>query len=167
MRFSRVFKYDKISIRRNTTTPFTTFITSVKVGNDPKKKTAKAKATTLAGQIDSKKREPVPGANDSEKNANSEKKQEALKKTVYVFGGLVIVGFLLAHGFSTFEGLRDVQQYKQLPGLIDAVIADRKEMLFADTVRSLILMLLSAGFLWFLLKKKFLLSIKQLLSKKK
>ena len=89
----------------------------------------------------------------SSKNSTAVK-QEALKKAVYIFGGLILVGFVLAHGFSTFEGLRDVQQYKQLPGLIDAVIADRKEMLFADTVRSLILMLLSAGFLWFLLKKK-------------
>lgn len=84
---------------------------------------------------------------------SSENKKEALKKAVYVFGGLIIVGFLLAHGFSTFEGIRD-GQYNQIPGLKDAVIADRKAMLFADTVRSLVLLLLSAGVLWMLLKNK-------------
>ncbi|MEE9407632.1 MAG: YfhO family protein [Polaribacter sp.] len=83
-----------------------------------------------------------------------EEKQNALKKAVYVFGGLIIAGFLLAHGFSTFEGLRDQQQYKQLPGLIDAVIADRKGMLLTDSLRSIVLLTLSAGLLWFLLKEK-------------
>ena len=84
---------------------------------------------------------------------SSDEKQEGLKKAVYVFGGLVIVGFLLAHGFSTFEGLRD-SQYDQLPGLIDSVIADRKSMLLMDSLRSLVLMLLSGGVLWMLLKDK-------------
>ena len=84
---------------------------------------------------------------------SSGEKQEGLKKAVYVFGGLVIVGFLLAHGFSTFEGLRD-SQYDQLPGLIDSVIADRKSMLLMDSLRSLVLMLLSGGVLWMLLKDK-------------
>ena len=84
---------------------------------------------------------------------SSDEKKEALKKAVYVFGGLIIVGFLLAHGFSTFEGIRD-GQYNQIPGLKDAVIADRKSMLFADTIRSLVLLLLSAGVLWMMLKNK-------------
>ncbi|MCL7763218.1 YfhO family protein [Polaribacter sp. Z014] len=84
---------------------------------------------------------------------SSDEKRDALKKAVYVFGGLIIVGFLLAHGFSTFEGLRDAQ-YKQLPGLTDAIISDRKSMLLTDTLRSLFLMILSAGVLWMLLKEK-------------
>ncbi|WP_442956807.1 YfhO family protein [Polaribacter sp. SA4-12] len=84
---------------------------------------------------------------------SSDEKQEGLKKAVYVFGGLIIVGFLLAHGFSTFEGLRDAQ-YEQLPGLTDAIIADRKSMLLMDSLRSLALMLLSGGVLWMLLKDK-------------
>nr|WP_036822274.1 YfhO family protein [Polaribacter sp. Hel1_85] len=82
-----------------------------------------------------------------------EEKQDALKKTMYVFGGLIIVGFLLAHGFATFEGTRD-SQYAQLPGLIDAIISDRKSMLLIDSLRSIILMLLSAGVLFMLLKNK-------------
>ncbi|WP_218599552.1 YfhO family protein [Polaribacter sp. NJDZ03] len=84
---------------------------------------------------------------------SSDEKLDGLKKAVYAFGGLIIVGFLLAHGFSTFEGIRDAQ-YKQLPGLADAIISDRKSMLFTDTLRSLFLMILSAGILWMLLKDK-------------
>ena len=81
-------------------------------------------------------------------------KQEALKKAVIIFGSLIAVGFVLAHMFSTFEGLRDEQQYGSLKGLVDAVITDRKSMLLSDTIRSLILTGLSAGVLWFLLKQK-------------
>ena len=84
---------------------------------------------------------------------SSDEKLDGLKKAVYAFGGLIIVGFLLAHGFSTFEGIRDAQ-YNQLPGLADAIISDRKSMLFTDTLRSLFLMILSAGVLWMLLKDK-------------
>ena len=85
---------------------------------------------------------------------NAREKQEALKKAVFIFGGLIILGFGLAHMFGTFEGLRDVQQYSEIPGFLDAVIADRKAMLFSDTIRSLVLVLISGGVLWFFLKGK-------------
>ena len=85
---------------------------------------------------------------------NKEEKQQALKNAVLTFGGLIIVGFSLAHLFGTFEGLRDAQQYSEIPGFLDAVIADRKEMLFSDTIRSLVLVLFSSGFLWLFLKDK-------------
>ena len=86
-------------------------------------------------------------------------KQEALKKALYVTGGLIFVGLLYASGFSTFEGLRDgqyvqMEQQYQLEGLLDAVIADRKALLYSDTFRSLVLIGLSFGVLWFYLKKK-------------
>jgi hypothetical protein len=85
---------------------------------------------------------------------NAEKiKRSSLEKAAFVFGGFIVLGFLLAHSFSTFEGLRDTN-YQDLPGLIDAVIADRKAMLFFDTLRSLALVLLSAGVLWLCLKNK-------------
>jgi hypothetical protein len=85
---------------------------------------------------------------------NAEKiKRKSLEKAVFAFGGCIVLGFLLAHSFSTFEGLRD-NNYQDLPGLIDAVIADRKAMLLFDTVRSLVLVLLSAVVLWFCLKNK-------------
>ena len=84
---------------------------------------------------------------------SDKKKLKALEKAVFTFGGLIIFGFILAHSFSTFQGIRDAN-YNDLPGLIDAVIADRKSMLFIDTLRSLILVILSGGVLWFFLKNK-------------
>lgn len=85
---------------------------------------------------------------------STDEKKNALKKAVYVFGGLIVVGFLAAHISSSFEGLRD-ENYKDLPGLIEAVISDRKAMLFSDSIRSIIFMLIAAGFLWFFLQNKF------------
>lgn len=81
------------------------------------------------------------------------KKRKSLEKAVYVFGGFIVFGFVLAQSFSTFEGLRD-NNYNELPGLIDAVIADRKAMLLMDTLRSLALTLVAAATLWFFLKNK-------------
>jgi uncharacterized membrane protein YfhO len=66
---------------------------------------------------------------------------------------LIVVGFFAAHFSATFEGLRD-DNYKDLPGLIDAVIADRKSLLFSDSIRSVIFMLISATLLWFVLQNK-------------
>lgn len=84
---------------------------------------------------------------------SEKKKRKALEKAAFTFGGLIVFGFLLAHSFSTFEGLRDAN-YKDFPGLLDAVIADRKSMLLIDTLRSLGLVILSGGVLWFFLKNK-------------
>ena len=85
---------------------------------------------------------------------DAKEKQEYLKKAVIVFGGLILVGFGFAHMFGTFEGLRDAQQYSEIPGFLDAVIADRKAMLFSDSLRSLVLVLISSTVLWFFLKRK-------------
>ena len=81
-------------------------------------------------------------------------KLEALKKAMLFFAGLIIVGFGLAHVFGGFEGLRDAQQYSEIPGFLEAVIADRKDMLFSDTLRSLLLVFISGAILWLLLKNK-------------
>ena len=82
-----------------------------------------------------------------------DEKKNALKKAVCFFGGLIVFGFFAAHFSATFEGLRD-DNYKDLPGLIDAVIADRKALLFSDSIRSIIFMLISATLLWFVLQNK-------------
>ena len=90
-------------------------------------------------------------------------KKLALKKALYVTGGLIIVGLLYAIGFSTFEGIGDslyvqleqqLEQQYEFKGLVDAVIADRKSLLYTDSFRSLILIGLSFGILWFCLRKK-------------
>ncbi|MBS9765981.1 MAG: YfhO family protein [Flavobacteriaceae bacterium] len=84
---------------------------------------------------------------------SNENKQKALKNAVISFVGLVVLGFGMAYMSSTFEGIRD-GQYQQLPALIDALISDRKSMLFLDSFRSVVLVILSAGTLFFFLKNK-------------
>ena len=85
---------------------------------------------------------------------SKEEKYQGLKKALLTFGALMIIGFALAHVFGTFEGLRDAQQYSEIPGFLDAVIADRKAMLLSDTIRSLVLVFISGTALWLFLKGK-------------
>ncbi len=82
-----------------------------------------------------------------------EEKVNGLKKAITFSGGLVVLGFLLAYMSSSFTGIRD-GQYEQLPGLIDALISDRKSMLFYDSLRSMLLILLAAVALWLFISKK-------------
>ena len=84
----------------------------------------------------------------------SEEKRAALQKAAYTVGGLIIAGFLLAHFSSTFEGLRDatytnLEKQYQINGVLDAIISDRKSMLLNDSIRSLILVALTFGLLWY------------------
>ncbi|WP_299680819.1 YfhO family protein [uncultured Tenacibaculum sp.] len=83
----------------------------------------------------------------------AEEKTKGLINAVLTTGGVIIAGLIFAHMSSTFEGIRD-EQYKQLPALVEALIADRKSMLLTDTLRSLILVILSGGVLWLFLKDK-------------
>lgn len=83
----------------------------------------------------------------------SEEKQNALKKALYVMGGLTLMFVLFGSSLFAFEGVRD-GMYQQLPELVEALIADRKAMLFNDSLRSLILITITAGALWLFLKDK-------------
>ncbi|MDC1465379.1 YfhO family protein [Polaribacter sp.] len=85
---------------------------------------------------------------------STEEKYQGLKKAVLTFIALIIAGFAFAHLFGAFEGLRDAQQYSEVPGFLDAVIADRKAMLLSDTIRSLVLVFISGTALWLFLKDK-------------
>ncbi|EAQ42050.1 YfhO family protein [Polaribacter sp. MED152] len=87
------------------------------------------------------------------KEVSNKEKKKALENAFFTFAGLIVFGYLLAQSFSTFEGLRD-SNYNELPGLIDAVIADRKSMLLVDSIRSIIFVILTAGILRFTLKDK-------------
>ena len=84
---------------------------------------------------------------------SSQEKLTALKKATISFCGLIFLGFVFAHFSSSFEGLRD-GNYNQLPGLVEALIKDRKAMLFSDTLRSLLLILISGGLLFFFVQNK-------------
>ncbi|NNE31033.1 MAG: hypothetical protein HKN40_01555, partial [Winogradskyella sp.] len=85
----------------------------------------------------------------------TEIKLKALKYSVAITAGLCVVFLLFKSSLFEFEGLRD-DQYIQAYGQVfmDAVIEDRKELLTTDTLRSLILVLLSSGTIFLFLKKK-------------
>ncbi|MCF7569066.1 hypothetical protein L3X37_11920 [Sabulilitoribacter arenilitoris] len=89
--------------------------------------------------------------NDFEKK---EEKLKALKITLGITGGIAIL-FLLFKSSFDFAGVNDGfyrQNYGQ--AFIDAIKADRKAIFTQDTIRSLILVLLSAGIIWAFLKEK-------------
>lgn len=93
--------------------------------------------------------------NDFEKN---EEKLKALKYTLGITGGLALIFLLFKGSLFDFVGLRD-GQFRQMygeigPQYIEAVKADRKAIFNYDTIRTLILVLLSAGTIWAFLKNK-------------
>jgi hypothetical protein len=84
-----------------------------------------------------------------------EKKLKALKKTTIITGGIALVFFLFKGTLFDFVGAHDgryIQAYGQ--GFIDAVKADRISFFVNDTLRTLILVLLSAAVVWMFLMKK-------------
>ncbi len=87
------------------------------------------------------------------KSLTKEFKLLALKKAVYISGGIALFFIIFGGSLFDFIGIRD-ENYKQLPGLIEAMISDRKSMLFKDSLRTLVLIVLSAGLLWAFLKEK-------------
>jgi len=84
----------------------------------------------------------------------SEEKLEALKKSFYIAAGFALIFTLFGSSLFAFEGLRDASYDQMLPGLLDAIIEDRKAIFFSDSLRTLILVALSAGILWLFLKEK-------------
>ncbi|MFC0604349.1 YfhO family protein [Winogradskyella pulchriflava] len=86
---------------------------------------------------------------------NEEYKLKALKYTVAITAGLALVFLLFKSVLFDFEGLRD-DQYIEAYGreFINSIIEDRKALFTTDTIRTLILVLLSAGTVFLFLKKK-------------
>ena len=89
------------------------------------------------------------------KEISPEEKQKALKLSFYILGGIAAFFMLFGSSFFHFEGFRDssLSQY-QIEGLTEALISDRKSMLFQDSLRSLVLVAISFGVLWFFIKNK-------------
>lgn len=86
---------------------------------------------------------------------NDEEKLKALKYATVITAGLSIIFLLFKNSLFNFVGNNDgfyIQNYGQ--DFIDAVKADRKVMFTSDTLRTLVLVLLSAGTIWMYLKKK-------------
>lgn len=86
---------------------------------------------------------------------NREEKLKALKNTTIITGGLALVFLLFKGNLFDFVGNNDgryIQAYGQ--GFIDAVKEDRISFFVNDTLRTLVLVLLSAGAIWYFLKDK-------------
>ncbi|WP_430613220.1 YfhO family protein [Flavobacterium sp. JP2137] len=84
-------------------------------------------------------------------------REKALKLTVYITGGLVILLFLIK-GSLRFSGVNDgyySQMYGDIgPSFIDALMQDRKSLYTADLIRTGLLILSAFGILWFYSKEK-------------
>jgi hypothetical protein len=90
--------------------------------------------------------------NDFQKD---EEKLKALKYSVGITAGLALVFLLFKSTLFDFESFRDdgyIEAYGQ--PFIDAIIEDRKALMSTDTLRTLILVLLSVGTVYLFLKKK-------------
>ena len=90
--------------------------------------------------------------NNFDKNDN---KLKALKYTTAITARLCIIFLLFRDSLFNFVGNNDgryIQAYGQ--DFMDAVKADRKVMFTSDTLRTLVLVLLSSGTIWMYLKKK-------------
>jgi hypothetical protein len=86
--------------------------------------------------------------NDFQKD---EEKLKALKYTVAITAGLCLVFLLFKSSLFDFKSPND----GGIPEpLLDAIINDRKSLFTADTIRTLVLVLLSAGTIFLFLKKK-------------
>ncbi|WP_445733618.1 YfhO family protein [Mariniflexile sp.] len=89
---------------------------------------------------------------------NFEKKEEKLKALKYasiITGGLALVFLLFKSSLFDFVGVND-GFYRQSygPEFVDALIEDRKAIFTMDTLRTLVLVVLSAGVIYLFLKNK-------------
>jgi len=90
--------------------------------------------------------------NDFEKK---EEKLKALKYTAAITGGFLVIFLLFKSSLFDFSSRYDVgylNAYGQ--SFVDALIADRKTLFTSDTIRTLVLVLLSAGVIYMFLKEK-------------
>ncbi|MFD1015264.1 YfhO family protein [Winogradskyella rapida] len=84
-----------------------------------------------------------------------EEKLRALAFSVGITAGLAVIFLVFKSALFDFEGLRDDQYISAYgPAFIEAIIEDRKALMTSDTIRTLILVLLSAGTIFMFLKQK-------------
>lgn len=83
------------------------------------------------------------------------KKLKALKNTVLITGTACLVLLIFKTWLFDFTGTYDMQYAQNIsPDFVKALRQDRVAMLNADTLRSLVFVLLTAGMLWLYLKDK-------------
>ena len=69
-----------------------------------------------------------------------------------ITGGLCLLFALIGGSLMSFSALSDVN-YQNFPELLNAIITDRKNMMISDAWRSFFFIALSAGIIWYYLKK--------------
>lgn len=86
---------------------------------------------------------------------SKEEKLNALKWSTIIVGGLALIFLLFKSFLFSFSGPNDGVMIKQI-GLdfVRALKEDRKAIFSTDTIRSLVLVVLTAGALWMFLQKK-------------
>lgn len=72
-----------------------------------------------------------------------------------ITGGLCLIYALFGGSLMSFTGAADAKNYANMPELLDALIADRKQMLSSDAWRSFIFIAFAAATLWYYIRKPF------------
>lgn len=88
---------------------------------------------------------------------NDVNKLKYLKYALFGVGGITLLFTAFGTSLFSFESFRDPSMAsieKQFPGFMDTIVSERKSLFFKDSLRSLILVLLSGGLLWAFLKGK-------------
>ena len=89
------------------------------------------------------------------KSQDSEKSKKALLYTTGITGGITLLFILFKSALFEFASPYDSYFLKDLgPKFVDAMQEDRKTLFTNDAIRSLILVVIAAGILWFYLKSK-------------
>ncbi len=89
-----------------------------------------------------------------DKTIIKEKKEKALKYASVITGGIALFFLLFGSSWFAFEGGNDAYYNSMIPDFSDALVQDRKSILFKDSLRTLLLVLISAATLWLFIKNK-------------
>ncbi len=90
------------------------------------------------------------------KTKQEKTKVEALKKTTFILGVIALFFLIFKNSLFDFESLYDGYYRESYgPQFVDALKKDRIAIFSQDTIRSLILVLVSAGLIWLYIKQKF------------
>lgn len=83
-----------------------------------------------------------------------EEKIESTKIATIIVGAILIVFTFLGGMLFSFSGLNDAYYNQQIPGFSGALQADRKDILFSDGLRSIVLVAITVGVLWMVVNNK-------------